>query len=108
MATTIENGNESNKKQSSQKQGLCFHLQNLRRVVSHQIDNLLEVDRHLGLLQVAVVGGVVDQLRHLVQSQLLGTLAEHKQHSINNIGLSTTVWSHYRGEALQEKEVVST
>lgn len=77
---------------------------------AYQVDNLLEVHRHARHLQVAVVRGVVDQLRHLVQAQLLGALAKHKQHGVDDVGLAGAVGAHHGGEALRrdgEGEVVA-
>ena len=39
---------------------------------AYRVDDLLEEDRDFGCVQVAVVAGVVDELRHLVEPQLHG------------------------------------
>ena len=67
---------------------------------AHNVHNLLEVHRHARHLQVAVVRGVVDQLRHLVQAQLLGALAKHKEHRVDDVALAAAVGSNHGGEAL--------
>ena len=41
-----------------------------RQKGTHQVDDLVKDDRHLGRFQVAVVGGVVDELRDFVEAQL--------------------------------------
>ncbi len=71
---------------------------------THQVNNLLEVHRDSRHVQVAVVRGVVDQLRHLVQPQLLGALAKHKQHGVDHVGLARAVGPHNRGEGLRHEE----
>jgi hypothetical protein len=37
---------------------------------------------------------------HLVEAQLLGALAKHKQHGVNHIGLAAAVRANHGGEAL--------
>lgn len=68
---------------------------------THQVHNFLEVHGHPRHLQVLVVCGVVDELRHLVQAQLLGALAKHEQHGVDDVGLAAAIGAHHGGEALQ-------
>ena len=35
----------------------------------------------------------MDELRNLVQAKLLGSLAKHEEHGVNDIGLSTSIWT---------------
>jgi hypothetical protein len=42
---------------------------------------------------------LVDELAHLVQSELLGSLAKDKEHGINDIRFATSVWADDTGKA---------
>ena len=71
--------------------------------MSHQVDDFLKVDGHLGLLNVLAPSRVVDELRDLVQSQLLGALAKHKQHRVDDVGFTAAIGAHHGRKALHER-----
>lgn len=58
---------------------------------THQVNDLLEVHRHARLVEVAEVGGVVDELRDLVEAQLRAcrrACVHHRGSTVANGGSS--------------------
>ena len=49
---------------------------------------------------VLVLGRVVNQLGEFVESHALGTLTEHKEQALDQVGLSRPVWSDHGRETL--------
>lgn len=55
------------------------------------------------VLQVSVLVGLVDQHGHLLAAYLGGAVAEHEQHCVNDVRLSTPIRTNNGREALKGK-----
>jgi len=71
---------------------------------SYQVNDVDKVHSDTGSLEVWELCRVVNQIRELSLTHLFGFKPKHKQHSINHIGLATSIRANNRGKGLKEKE----
>ena len=76
-----------------------FSWMNYSKVV-YQINDLLKVDTDCATFKVLVVLRIVNQDRDLLWSNLSRSVAKHKQHGVNHVWLSASVWANNWCETL--------
>ena len=66
----------------------------------------LEEDLHFATTNVGMVFGVVNQNGDFLGPDLLGAIAEHKQHRVDHVAFATAVGTDDRGEAFVKRPQV--